>query len=249
MWLTFLLDCVAQILFVLFHAALSVFHFTSSIVARFRLVRPVVLGKSTPVPRHLSFVIEDCESETEAVLKGAELAWFAIVGGAKFVTIHDSRGLISSRFIEFSEALSRQAESSPHRPDGGIEVAVEPRLSGSTPRMIIAGAQAGNVVVARVRLSSSSDGRGDIARAIREASERGTEPDQAFISGHLRASDGFPDPEMCVVLGRSRVMSGFQPWQTRLTEFFFEGEANRYSWPQFTRSVSAFSNREKRFGR
>lgn len=35
------------------------------------------------------------------------------------------------------------------------------------------------------------------------------------------ASNGFPDPDMAVVFGSSTVMSGFQPWQTRLTEFLF----------------------------
>ena len=35
------------------------------------------------------------------------------------------------------------------------------------------------------------------------------------------ASFGFPDPDMAVVFGWSTVMSGFQPWQTRLTEFLF----------------------------
>jgi undecaprenyl pyrophosphate synthase len=65
----------------------------------------------------------------------------------------------------------------------------------------------------------------------------------------LRRTAEVPDPDMCVVLGRSRVMSGFQPWQTRLTEFFFEGEPECYDEERLMGSLAAYSLRNKRFGK
>ena len=87
------------------------------------------------------------------------------------------------------------------------------------------------------------------------------------------ASNGFPDPDMAVVFGSSTVMSGFQPWQTRLTEFLFAtmkntdrtkkatntdklidinsfvGDVRYFGWAEYAATYEKYAHRNKRFGK
>jgi len=99
-----------------------------------------------------------------------------------------------------------------------------------------------------VRLCSAVDGRQDIVDIAKKAAvaaenQEDIKIDEESISRSLRASLGFPDPDMAVVFGWSTVMCGFQPWQTRLTEFFFVGEVRYFAWTEFASTYEKYSHR------
>ena len=172
-----------------------------------------------------------------------------------------------------------------------------PSSSSSSPL------QSSDSGVFHVRLCCAEDGRQDIvgiAHRAAVAAQRGEDValDEESISRSLRglqslfsvhftfphsrgcfccfpASFGFPDPDMAVVFGWSTVMSGFQPWQTRLTEFLFVlissqnfhplhhhlhihgmmknnsfvGDVRYFGWTDFAATYEKYSHRNKRFGK
>ena len=132
----------------------------------------------------------------------------------------------------------------------------------TTPPQSSSSSSSSDSGVFHVRLCCAEDGRQDIvgiAHRAAVAAQRGESVplDEDSISRSLRglylrfhksahilvhdccccaASFGFPDPDMAVVFGWSTVMSGFQPWQTRLTEFLFVLVSMLFPLPRFEHS-------------
>jgi undecaprenyl diphosphate synthase len=90
------------------------------------------------------------------------------------------------------------------------------------------------------------------ARAMAEAAARGElDPAQItpqFLVGHLSTS-GLPDPDLVIRTGGEHRLSNFLLWQTAYSELMFLDTL----WPDFSRgefleALSAYSQRERRFG-
>ncbi|KAJ3452417.1 dehydrodolichyl diphosphate synthase complex subunit nus1 [Anaeramoeba flamelloides] len=58
-----------------------------------------------------------------------------------------------------------------------------------------------------------------------------------------------PDPELLIKFGADSKLTEFMPWQIRLTEFFFAGKFNSFSYYCFIESLKKFANIQKRFGK
>lgn len=104
-------------------------------------------------------------------------------------------------------------------------------------------------------LALSYGGREEITRAVREIAQKAAtqevvpeEIDAEMISRHLDTAP-YPDPDLLIRTSGEFRTSNFLPWQSIYTEFY----VTETLWPDFSEkefltAISAYQNRERRFG-
>lgn len=101
-----------------------------------------------------------------------------------------------------------------------------------------------------VVLALNYGGRDEIIRAIKKLSpqELKTITEDSFSKS--LDTKNIPDPELLIRTGGEIRLSGFLPWQTEYTEFYFTEKL----WPDFTEkdlteAITEYQNRQRRFGK
>lgn len=128
------------------------------------------------------------------------------------------------------------------------------------PRLVAAIESTKDVEGMLVNVAIAYGGRNEITEAVRafitEKAGEGLSPTDIAeavcdeeIESHLYTS-GQPDPDLVIRTSGEQRLSGFMPWQTVHSEYYF---CEAY-WPDFRRTdflraVRAYGNRNRRFGR
>ncbi|QRF55143.1 polyprenyl diphosphate synthase [Variovorax paradoxus] len=135
----------------------------------------------------------------------------------------------------------------------GVQLRFVGERGGLSPKMVKGLVDAENATAMNDRLvlnvCFNYGGRWDIAQAAAKLAERG-EPltelnlDRAMALAHV------PDPDLFIRTGGEQRLSNFLLWQSAYAELFFSDKL----WPEFDEAaldegISAFQNRERRFGK
>ena len=100
-------------------------------------------------------------------------------------------------------------------------------------------------------LAVSYGGRDEILRAVKDILKEKAAPEEVtedFFSNHL-STRGLPDPDMIIRTSGEQRLSGFLPWQSVYSEFFFP----KTHWPALTKEeflamIDTYGQRHRRFG-
>lgn len=101
-----------------------------------------------------------------------------------------------------------------------------------------------------VTIALNYGGRDEILRAVRKlVADKQKNIDASVFSQYLDTY-GMPDPDLIIRTGGEKRMSGFLPWQSVYSEFYF---TEKY-WPEFgdtdlDNALQEYENRERRFGK
>lgn len=102
----------------------------------------------------------------------------------------------------------------------------------------------------QLNLLLSYGGREEMVDAVNEIIRSGKKSiDESDISGHVYTR-GLPDPDLIIRTSGEQRLSGFMPWQSCYSEFYF----CRKLWPDFSRkdfnsAIAEFARRKRRYGK
>ena len=99
-------------------------------------------------------------------------------------------------------------------------------------------------------LALNYGGRDEIIRAIKKLSPKEIKNITEDSFSKALDTKNIPDPELLIRPGGEVRLSGFLPWQTEYTEFYF----SETLWPDFTEkdlkdAITEYQSRQRRFGR
>lgn len=94
-------------------------------------------------------------------------------------------------------------------------------------------------------------GRDEIIRAVKKIIQSGKKADQineSVFSQSLDSAD-IPDPDLIIRTGGAQRMSGFLPWQSVYSEFYFTPILMpEFSPQELRKAIADFQSRDRRFG-
>jgi dehydrodolichyl diphosphate syntase complex subunit NUS1 len=106
-----------------------------------------------------------------------------------------------------------------------------------------------------VLLLSAEDGRDslvDLTKTLAEMSQRSklssNDISVDLVDAELSESV-MPEPDLLVLFGPMVELSGYPPWQVRLTEIFHVEDNHGVGYQVFLRALYNFANAQMRFGR
>lgn len=234
--------------------------------------------RSAPVPHHLAVILDGNRRwANEAGLgdvgaghrHGADkidelLAWCTELGVAE-VTLWalsgENLGRDERELDALLDVVSEKLDALSAQP---LRIRVFGRLEGLPPRLLDAIARAeartAGSTGLRLNIAIGYSGRNELVDAcramLRSLAAGGVAPERMadevtpeLLSAHLYTA-GAPDPELIIRTSGELRLSGFLPWQSAHSEFYF---ADVY-WPafrelDFLRAIRTYQQREPRFGR
>jgi dehydrodolichyl diphosphate syntase complex subunit NUS1 len=106
-----------------------------------------------------------------------------------------------------------------------------------------------------ILLLSAEDGRDslvDLTKTLTEMSQRSkiSSSDISIDLVHAEISESvMGEPDLLVLFGPSVELSGYPPWQLRLTEIFHVQDNHGVGYEVFLRALYNYANAQMRFGR
>ncbi|KAM3084339.1 hypothetical protein ACMFMG_001553 [Clarireedia jacksonii] len=215
------------------------------------------------LPEHLSVVLklEDgmrSGAGLEALVdEVAEItAWCACVG-IPMLSIYEKTGILKGYIPATHRAVVRKLASyfGPDHPALSLRAPHVPSIESSSPSTPISETLPGSLQHISVLLLSSEDGRDslvDLTRTLTEMSQRGkisvNDINQELIDAEISESI-IGEPNLLILFGPNVELSGYPPWQLRLTEIFHVQDNNGVGYQVFLRALYNYANAQMRFGR
>ncbi|XP_071549349.1 dehydrodolichyl diphosphate synthase complex subunit NUS1 [Panulirus ornatus] len=195
------------------------------------------------IPQHLGLVCVGQQVNHIAQLT-AVISW-AVGYGVHYVSLYDVRGILKRKRSVILKALQ---ESSP-----GFTYYLSHDQDCIQVRDVLyeKDFKINNGVLHRivtVNLLSAIDGRGNLASAAQHLSKKGCQITETMIES-LLVTQGQPDPDMVITIGKPITTLGFIPWQIRLSEFFSIPSLSRFEYHDFQSMLQKYSKCEQRFGK
>eukprot|EP00727_Mastigamoeba_balamuthi_P006756 m51a1_g2700 hypothetical protein (592) ;mRNA; f:800347-803764 len=205
-------------------------------------------------PAHIALALPlDTLHDLSAV---ARVVWYCVAARVRCVSVHDPLGLLQS-----AQGIRALADAL-RRTRAGVQLPGPSARAGHALRVRSAAGDVAEVAVPfafdgaaedgaeagewTVNVTSAADGRGEIVELARNVA--GVDPAAItcdYIESNLKATQGQPDPDLMIIFDQTLVMSGFLPWQIRLTEFMYP--LDLFGWEEFVEAVDSYSRRNKRF--
>ncbi|KAL2074039.1 hypothetical protein VTL71DRAFT_7817 [Oculimacula yallundae] len=222
------------------------------------LIQKDVKGLSR-LPTHLSVILklEDAGrggAGLEALVdEVAEIsAWCACVG-IPMLSIYEKTGILKGYVPATHRAISRKLSSyfGPQQPALSLRAPHIPSMesASSTPT-----SETPNSHLS-VLLLSAEDGRDslvDLTKTLAEMSQHSKLSPKdisiELVDAELSESV-MGEPELLILFGPTVELSGYPPWQVRLTEIFHVQDNNGVGYQVFLRALYNYANAQMRFGR
>ncbi|CZR53942.1 probable NUS1 Putative nuclear undecaprenyl pyrophosphate synthase [Phialocephala subalpina] len=225
------------------------------------LIQKDVKGLSR-LPKHLSVILklEDGGrggAGLEALVdEVAEIsAWCACVG-IPMLSVYEKTGILKSYVPATHRAVSRKLSSyfGPQQPALSLRAPHVPAMESSSrtspPEIPRSGVQHLSVL-----LLSAEDGRDslvDLTKTLAEMSQRSklapNDINVDLVDAEISESI-MGEPDLLVLFGPSVELSGYPPWQVRLTEIFHVQDNQGVGYQVFLRALYNYANAQMRFGR
>merc|ERR1711964_908129 len=197
------------------------------------------------LPKHLSVILklEDGGrggAGLEALVdEVAELsAWCACVG-IPMLSIYEKTGILKGYVPATHRTISRKLSSyfGPQQPALSLRAPHIPSMesASSTPT---SEAPRSNLSVLLLLAEDGRDSLVDLTKTLAEMSQ------------HSKLSESvMGEPELLILFGPTVELSGYPPWQIRLTEIFHVQDNQGVGYQVFLRALYNFANAQMRFGR
>lgn len=101
-------------------------------------------------------------------------------------------------------------------------------------------------------LALNYGGRDEIIRAIKRLAQDNKQFNNLTMEQFEQYLDtaGLPDPDLIIRTGKRKRLSGFLPWQSEYTEFYFTDILfPDFTMKEFEKALKDFTSRDRRFGR
>jgi len=225
------------------------------------LIQKDVKGLSR-LPKHLSVILklEDGGrggAGLEALVdEVAEIsAWCACVG-IPMLSVYERTGILKGYVPATHRAVSRKLSSyfGPQQPALSLRAPHVPSMESATSTPT---SETGRFEVPHlyVLLLSAEDGRDsivDLTKTLAEMSQRSklspNDISVELVDAELSESV-MEEPDLLVLFGPTLELSGYPPWQVRLTEIFHVQDNHGVGYQVFLRALYNYANAQMRFGR
>ncbi|RDL38466.1 putative NUS1 putative nuclear undecaprenyl pyrophosphate synthase [Venustampulla echinocandica] len=227
------------------------------------LIQKDVKGLSR-LPKHLSIILTLQDggrggAGLEALVdEVAEIAAWCACTGIPMLSVYEKTGILKGYIPATHRAISRKLSSyfgpehpavllrAPHMPS--IESAAGTPVNG-TP------APSPAVKNLNILLLSAEDGRDslvDLTKTLAEMSQRSKLSSKDISADLVDAEISesvMGEPDLLVLFGPTVELSGYPPWQVRLTEIFHVQDNQDVGYQVFLRALYNYANAQMRFGR
>jgi len=226
-----------------------------------RLIQKDVKGLKQ-LPEHLSVILklEDGGrggTGLEALVdEVAEIAAWCACAGIPMLSIYEKTGMLKSYVPATHRAVTRKLSSyfGPQHPALSLRAPHVPSIEStpSTPASEIPGS---SLRLLSILLLSAEDGRDslvDLTKTLAEMSQR-SKLSSSDISVDLVDAEisesVMGEPNLLLLFGPMVELSGYPPWQLRLTEIFHAQDNYGVGYQVFLRALYKYANAQMRFGR
>ncbi|QUC18233.1 uncharacterized protein UV8b_02474 [Ustilaginoidea virens] len=207
-------------------------------------------------PNHLSVILKAEENQRpkadldRLIEETAELAAWCASGEIPMLSVYEKTGLLKKHMPRVYEAVMQKFTF--------YFAGQHPSLSLSSPHKdaysspALPGGKHGHL---KLHLISAQDGREsivDLTRTLAEMSQRGKisprDISMELIDAEL--SEGImPEPDLLVLFSPNVELSGYPPWQIRLTEIFCLQDNEGFGYQVFLKALRKYSKAQMRHGR
>lgn len=198
------------------------------------------------VPRHISFVV--LESDINFVDLAHLIVW-SMAMRIQYISLYDREGLLKKNAAALSSEIIKKLKEVFEEESSKFTFVLRTK-DVKFDCELLAPTQV------CITLLSEKDGKGDIVEAAREfcqevqTKRRATkemEPD--YLNSLLKATCGMPDPDLALKFGSFKMIMGFLPWQTRLTEFLPLTTHINIHYSTFVASLRRYGDCQQRCGK
>ncbi|CAL3972062.1 unnamed protein product [Diplocarpon coronariae] len=225
------------------------------------LIQKDVKGLSR-LPTHLSVILnlEDGGrggAGLEALVdEVAEISAWCACAGIPMLSIYEKSGILKGYVPATHRTVSRKLSSyfGPQQPALSLRAPHVPSIE-SAPSAPTAETPRAPVKNLSVLLLSAEDGRDslvDLTKTLAEMSQRSKlSPNDInidLVDAEISESV-MNEPELLILFGPTLELSGYPPWQVRLTEIFHVQDNNGVGYQVFLRALYNYANAQMRFGR
>ncbi|KAH8820360.1 nuclear undecaprenyl pyrophosphate synthase-like protein [Xylogone sp. PMI_703] len=214
------------------------------------------------LPRHLSVILklEDAHRggaglET-LVDEVAEITAWCACAGIPMLSVYEKTGILKGYIPAAHKAISRKL-SSYFGPEHPILSLRAPNVSSlesvtSTPRGESMEHPVPHISVLLLSAEDSQDSLVDLTKTLTEMAQRSklspSDISQELIDAEISESI-MEEPDLLVLFGPTVELSGYPPWQVRLTEIFHVHDNEGVGYQVFLRALYNYANAQMRFGR
>ena len=213
------------------------------------------------LPKHLSVILKLENRGKGAALEAlvdeaAEIAAWCACAGIPVLSIYEQTGMLKGYLPATHRAMSRKLSAyfGPQHPALSLRAPHIPALESgsSTPTSESEGASPKQL---SIMLLSAEDGRDslvDLTKTLTEMSQRSklaaSDISQDLIDAEITECV-MGEPNLLMLFGPSVELSGYPPWQLRLTEIYHVQDNHGVGYQVFLRALYNYANAQMRFGR
>ncbi|XP_076357789.1 transport and golgi organization 14 [Tachypleus tridentatus] len=205
------------------------------------------------LPKHLGIIIKE---ENISYRDLAKLIVWCLTLRIPYISVYDSEGVVKKNSKKLcdetlhwkNEVFSK--DSSKYKVLFNIPGVELTEINSVTTNGY------STVFETQVNLLSRENGKKEIICIARELSKKISQGallvsdiNQKTISTALQATKGIPDPELVLLFGQAHSLSGFLPWQVRLTEIMLLSSHHNLYFREFLDILEMYSCCEQRFGK
>lgn len=208
------------------------------------------------MPKHLSAILRgEVDKRPKADLdrlidEAAELATWTACADIPMLSIYEKTGILKKHTPAVYEAVIQKFAFyfGPQHPTLSVKSPHKDEYSQSS----LNSGSAGHL---KLHLISEQDGREsivDLTRTMADMSQKGnlSPKDISIELIDAELSDGImPEPDLLILFGPNVELSGYPPWQIRLTEIFCLRDNESFGYQVFLRALRSYSGAQFRRGK
>lgn len=201
------------------------------------------------LPLHVGFVVVENEISYRDL---ANLIVWSVTMGISYISLYDMNGEIKRN----SQQLQRQIEQSKASMFFDKQTSHEIQMYSHTPQYTEKSGVSKGVKKASVHLLSAEDGCQSLVQVAQMLSRQVAcqqtlveDISPATVEALVQETHQFPDPDLCLKFGATNCLTGYLPWQSRLTEILSLSSHKGLTYTAFVSSLYAYANTEQRFGK
>jgi len=214
------------------------------------------------LPEHLSVIlkVEDgarSGAGLEALVdEVAEIAAWCACAGIPTLSVFENSGILKGYVPATHRAISRKLSSyfGPNHPALSLRAPHIPSMESAarTPSSDTSGAPIQHLSILLLSAEDGRDSLVDLTKTLAEMSQRSKlSPEDISIDlVDAEISESImEEPDLLILFGPVVELSGYPPWQLRLTEIFHVQDNHGVGYQVFLRALYNYANAQMRFGR
>jgi dehydrodolichyl diphosphate syntase complex subunit NUS1 len=196
------------------------------------------------LPLHMALVVN--EAHVSHVDLARLVNWcFAV--GTHCVSLYDPRGVLRHEMETLRHAVEQEHANLFSSAYEQLIVSSSDDCQESTPHhdvhsLLVLGPEDG--------LSALANTARSLCESVQQHRTAVSEIDSSLINNKLIGThQGYPDPNLAVVIGTPHSLLGYLPWHTRLTEILFITSHHKITYQQFHSLLCRYANTTQRHGK